>query len=131
LPKNKNQFRIFENGAKQILLHQKYSSIMSTTKPVPNVKLSKSDLVAKLATVLGISKVQSEKNLNATLEAIVNMVVEGNDVKLTGFGTFYKAERKARDGVNPKTKAKIKIAAYKTAGFKVGKNFKDAVKASK
>jgi DNA-binding protein HU-beta len=104
---------------------------MSTTKPVPNVKLSKSDLVAKLATVLGISKVQSEKNLNATLDAIVNMVVDGNDVKLTGFGTFYKAERKARDGVNPKTKAKIKIAAYKTAGFKVGKNFKDAVKASK
>jgi DNA-binding protein HU-beta len=94
-------------------------------------KMSKSDLIAKIATILNVSKVQSEKNLNATLDAIVDLVCEGYDVKLTGFGTFYKATRKPRDGVNPKTKEKIKIAGYKTAGFKVGKNFKDAVKASK
>ncbi len=110
---------------------------MSTTKKVvapavkvANPKLSKSDLISKLAVDLGISKIQSEKCLNAVLNAVVDLVCQGNDVKLTGFGTFYKAERKARDGVNPKTKEKIKIAAYKTAGFKVGKNFKDAVRAS-
>lgn len=102
----------------------------TTTKtPVAN-KLSKSDLVAKIASDMAISKVQAEKSLNATLDTIVKLVCDGYDVKLTGFGTFYKATRKPRDGVNPKTKEKIKIAGYKTAGFKVGKNFKDSVKAS-
>ena len=103
-----------------------------TKKPteVTTNKLSKSDLIASLATKLSISKVQAEKTLNTTLETIVTMVCEGYDVKLTGFGTFYKATRKPRDGVNPKTKEKIKIAGYQTASFKVGKNFKDSVKAS-
>ena len=107
----------------------KKTVVAAVVKPA-NVKLSKSDLIARLSVDLGISKVQSEKCLNAVLDAVVDLVCKGNDVKLTGFGTFYKAERKARDGVNPKTKEKIKIAAYTTAGFKVGKNFKDAVRAS-
>jgi DNA-binding protein HU-beta len=93
-----------------------------------DVKLSKSDLVATLATKLTMSKVQTEKFLNAFLDTVVEEVVAGNDIKLTGFGTFYRAVRKARDGVNPKTKAKIKIPSYKTAGFKIGKNFKDRVR---
>jgi DNA-binding protein HU-beta len=104
---------------------------MSTTPKVANQKMSKSDLVAKLAIDLGISKVQAEKCLNSVIDNVVQMVCNGNDVKLTGFGTFYKAERKARDGVNPKTKEKIKIEGYTTAGFKVGKNFKDSVRGTK
>ena len=101
------------------------------TTTVPTNKMSKSDLVARIATDVSVSKVQSEKFLNATLEAIVDLVCQGYDVKLTGFGTFYKATRAPRDGVNPKTKEKIKIAGYQTAAFKVGKNFKDSVKESK
>ncbi len=93
-----------------------------------DVKLSKSDLVAKIATSLNVSKVQADKFVNAFIDTVVDEVCQGNDIKLTGFGTFYRAQRAARDGVNPKTKAKIKIAAYKTAGFKIGKNFKDKVR---
>jgi DNA-binding protein HU-beta len=95
-----------------------------------NNKISKSDLVAYIAESLNTSKVSTDRFLNTFLDVVVELVCDGKDIKLTGFGTFAKSERKARDGVNPKTKARIKIPGYTTASFKVGKNFKEAVKAS-
>ena len=52
----------------------------------------------------------------------------GNDVVLTGFGTFSVAKRAARMGRNPQTGATIKIAAKRVPKFKAGKGLKDAVK---
>ena len=49
-------------------------------------------------------------------------------VSLIGFGTFEARERAAREGKNPKTGEKIKIAACKVPAFKAGKAFKDLVK---
>ncbi|HOO92247.1 MAG TPA: HU family DNA-binding protein, partial [Opitutales bacterium] len=40
------------------------------------------------------------------------------------FGTFSVGQRAARTGVNPKTKAKIKIPAAKTVKFKAGSKLK-------
>lgn len=91
-------------------------------------KANRTQLVEKLSVSLGISKAQAEKTLNAVLQSVVDLVVGGYDVSLTGFGSFYRVERKARDGINPKTRAKMKIPASKSVGFKVGKTFKEAVK---
>ena len=46
---------------------------------------------------------------------------------LVGFGTFAVAERKERNGINPATKAAIKIAAKKVAKFKAGIELDKAV----
>jgi DNA-binding protein HU-beta len=45
-----------------------------------------------------------------------------------GFGTFSVVKRKARDGRNPQTGKKIKIAAKKVVKFKAGKALADKVK---
>jgi DNA-binding protein HU-beta len=81
-----------------------------------------------LSITLGVSKAQAEKTLNSVLQSVVDMVVDGYDLNLTGFGSFYKTYRKDRIGVNPKTGEKMKIAASTSVGFKVGKTFKEAVK---
>lgn len=91
-------------------------------------KANRTQLVEKLAKDLGVSKAQSEKVLNAVLDSIKEMVVSGYDVNLTGFGSFHQVSRKAREGINPKTRQKMKIPASKSVGFKVGKTFKEAVK---
>ena len=52
----------------------------------------------------------------------------GDKVSLIGFGTFEARERSAREGKNPQTGEKIKIAACKVPAFKAGKAFKDLVK---
>jgi DNA-binding protein HU-beta len=46
---------------------------------------------------------------------------------LVGFGTFSKVRRKAREGRNPQTGAKIKIKARNAVTFKPGKALKGAV----
>ncbi len=90
--------------------------------------MNKSELVAKIAEVAGLSKVDAKKALDATTEAIKEALVAGDKVQLVGFGTFAVAKRPAREGINPATKAKIKIAAKKVAKFKAGAELADAVK---
>src|SRR5215212_6477308 len=49
------------------------------------------------------------------------------EVQLTGFGTFSVRERKAREGRNPQTGQKMKIAAQKVPAFSAGNVLKQAV----
>jgi DNA-binding protein HU-beta len=48
-------------------------------------------------------------------------------VTLVGFGSFEPRQRKAREGRNPKTGAKMKIPAVKVPAFSAGKLFKEKV----
>jgi len=69
----------------------------------------------------------AKKALDATVKAISGSLVAGDKVSLIGFGTFSVAERSARQGINPKTKKPIKIAAKKVAKFKAGADLSAAV----
>ena len=82
--------------------------------------MNKTELVEKIAANAGISKVDAKKALDAAVVAIKDALVKGDKVALIGFGTFSVNERPAREGINPATKQKIKIAAKKVAKFKAG-----------
>jgi len=90
--------------------------------------MNKTELVAAIAAKAGLSKVDSKKALDAALEAVSEALVKGDKVALLGFGTFAPAVRPAREGVNPATGAKIKIAAKKVVKFKAGAELADKVK---
>ncbi|MFN7088548.1 MAG: HU family DNA-binding protein [Candidatus Paceibacteria bacterium] len=90
--------------------------------------MTKQDLVDVLASKAGISKSGAGEALNALIDAITGSLKKGQDVVLTGFGTFRVASRKARTGRNPKTGETIKIAARKVVRFKAGAELKNAVK---
>ncbi len=89
--------------------------------------MNKTELVEKIAVGAGLSKADAKKALDATVEAIKAALAAGDKVQLVGFGTFAVAERPAREGINPATKQKIKIAAKKVAKFKAGAELADAV----
>ena len=80
--------------------------------------MNKTELVNAVAAKAGLTKVDAKKALDATVEAIVEAVKKGDKVALVGFGTFAKTKRAARQGVNPATGAKIKIAAKEVFKFK-------------
>ncbi len=82
--------------------------------------MNKSELINAIAEKSGLSKVDSKKALDATLEAIGEEVKSGGKVVLVGFGTFSVSERSARKGINPRTKQPIDIPAKKTTKFKPG-----------
>ena len=90
--------------------------------------MNKTELIEKIAAAAGLTKVDSKKALEATVAAIKDALVAGDKVQLVGFGTFAVKEQPAREGINPLTKEKIKIAAKKVAKFKAGAELADAVK---
>lgn len=90
--------------------------------------MNKVELIAAVAEKEDITKVESEKIVNAVLDTIVETVASGEPVKIAGFGIFDQVSKAERQGVNPKTGASITIAAKKAPKFKAGKAFKDAVK---
>ena len=89
--------------------------------------MNKTELVEKISAGAGISKGNAKKALDATVAAIKDALVAGDKVSLVGFGTFSVNERPAREGINPATKEKIKIAAKKVAKFKAGAELADAL----
>jgi len=82
--------------------------------------MNKSELVAAVAAKAEMSKAAAAVAVDAMLEAVIETVKKGESVQLIGFGTFSVAERAARQGVNPATKAKINIPARKAVKFKAG-----------
>lgn len=89
--------------------------------------MNKTELVVAMADKAGLSKKDAEAALKAFTEAVTDELKKGGKVQLVGFGTFETSVRAAREGKNPQTGAKIKIAACKAPKFKAGKAFKDAL----
>lgn len=90
--------------------------------------MTKMDLIAKVADVAGMTKVDATKAVDAIAAAVEKSLSKGEKVTWTGFGTFEVRSRAARMGRNPQTGAPLHISASKTPAFKAGKSLKDAVK---
>lgn len=90
--------------------------------------MNKTELVSAIAEKAGLSKVDAKNALDATLDAISEALAQGDKIALVGFGTFSVAEKGARTGINPATKAKIEIPARKAVKFKAGAELTAKVK---
>lgn len=89
--------------------------------------MNRTELVAAMADKAGVSKKDAELVLKAFVETTTEALKNKDSIQLVGFGTFTTTERPAREGINPLTKEKIKIAAATMPKFKPGKALKDAV----
>jgi DNA-binding protein HU-beta len=89
--------------------------------------MNKAELIEAIAQKAELSKKDSEKALNAAIEAITAALTDGDKGSLVGFGTFETRQRAERIGRNPRTKAEIKNPATRVPGCKGGKALKDAV----
>lgn len=89
--------------------------------------MNKTELIAAVAENCGLTKKETERIVNATLDTIVCSMTKGDKVQLSGFGIFEVKSREARVGRNPHTKQAIEIPATKVPAFKASKTLKDAV----
>ncbi len=92
--------------------------------------MQKTEFIKAVADQANMSQKDAKAAIDAALEVIADALKRGEKVTLTGFGTFEVRSRQAREGVNPQTRAKIKIPATKTPGFSASSTLKDAVKGS-
>jgi DNA-binding protein HU-beta len=90
--------------------------------------MKKKELIERIATEAGIPKSEAQKHFEAFEDMVTEALIKsGEEVQITGFGKFSVKERKAREGTNPQTGQKMKIAAQKVPSFSAGNALKQAV----
>ncbi len=87
--------------------------------------MNHADLSDAVATMLGTSKADGKKAVDAVFAAIADAAANGEEVSVNGFGKFKVKESAAREGRNPSTGETIQIAASKKLGFGAAKAVKD------
>ncbi len=94
--------------------------------------MTKAELINWMAKEAGIT----EKGAAAALDAFVKAIhgslkKKAGKIRVADLGTFLVVHKKARTGVNPQTKAKIKIPAGNVPRFRASKSLKQAVHKAK
>ncbi len=89
--------------------------------------MTKSELIAAVASKTDSTKKNAEAAVNAMVEAITDALVNGDKVSIVGFGTFEVRDRKEKQVINPQTKKKMIAPASKAPAFKAGQALKSAV----
>ena len=87
--------------------------------------MNKNDLVRAIANNACLTLKDAGNALGGFIAAVTEELKKGEKIQISGFGSFEVKEKAAREGINPKTGEKIKIAASKVPAFKFGKAYKD------
>lgn len=89
--------------------------------------VKKTQLIQMYAEKTGLSKKDAGEHLEVLWELLTGLMRKGEKVNVTGFGIFKVADRKAREGRNPRTGEVIQIKASKKVRFTPSKVLKEAV----
>ena len=90
--------------------------------------LTKSDIVENLNNEIGLNKREAKELVDMLFNDIKNILSEGHEVKLSGFGNFQLRDKSSRPGRNPRTGEDVEISARRVVTFKPGQKLKDSVK---
>ena len=91
--------------------------------------LTKSDIVEDLNNEIGLNKREAKELVDLLFDDIKNLLSEGHEVKLSGFGNFQLRDKSPSPGRNPRTGEDVEISARRVVTFKSGQKLKESVKA--
>ena len=89
--------------------------------------LTKAQLAELLFEQIGLNKRESKEMIDAIFDLITQQLVQGEEVKISGFGNFQLREKSARPGRNPKTGELVPISARRVVTFHASQKLKDKV----
>ena len=87
--------------------------------------MNKGELIKAMADKTGFSQKDAAAAYDAFIASVTDALKAGDKVQLIGFGSFELKEVAAKTGINPRTQAKVEIAACKKPVMKFGKAYKD------
>ena len=90
--------------------------------------MNKQDIAEKVHGVLGGTKADAERAVEAMIDAIVSSLKKNDDVSIAGLGIFKTKMRAARQARNPRTGATVHVPAMRVPKFQAAKALKEAVK---
>jgi integration host factor subunit alpha len=89
--------------------------------------MTKADLVEGIFERIGLSKKEAQEIIEILFDTMKQTFVEGESVKLSGFGTFNVRQKKARRGRNPKTGDNLEITPRRVITFRASNQLKSAL----
>ena len=89
--------------------------------------MTKAKLITEVSEVTGLSETDTTRAFEALLQSIQTELKKGNDIRITGLGTFGISQREERIGRNPRTGEAIKLPAIKLPKFRPGTKLKEEV----
>jgi DNA-binding protein HU-beta len=100
---------------------------VSASKRKEREGVNKTELIEEIALRTDSSKGEAQRYMESFEEVVASTLRGGDEIQITGFGKFYIRKQKAREGVNPQTKEKMRIPASKVLTFSAGKGLKGTV----
>lgn len=92
--------------------------------------LTKAQLAELLFEQIGLNKRESKDMVDAFFDLIVQSLIDGKDVKLSGFGNFQIRTKAPRPGRNPRTGEEIPIEARRVVTFHASSKLKEQIQGS-
>jgi integration host factor subunit alpha len=89
--------------------------------------LTKAQLAELLFEKIGLNKRESKDMVDAFFDLIADSLVQGDDVKISGFGNFQIRTKAPRPGRNPRTGETIPIQARRVVTFHAGYKLKEQI----
>jgi len=76
---------------------------------------------------MGLSRAESLAMVEAILDHMCDALADGENVKISGFGTFLLRDKKQRVGRNPKTGIEVPITPRRVLTFRASQILKDQI----
>ncbi len=89
--------------------------------------LTRADLAESLHKNVGLSKAESSKLVESILDHMSNALAKGENVKISGFGSFLLRDKAARIGRNPKTGVEVPIAPRRVLTFRASQTMREQI----
>ena len=89
--------------------------------------LTRADLADSLQREVGLSRADSAKMVEDILEYMCEALSKGENVKISGFGTFVLRDKGQRIGRNPKTGVEVPIAPRRVLTFRASQMMRDRI----
>jgi integration host factor subunit alpha len=100
-----------------------------TVETLETPALTKAQLAELLFEQIGLNKRESKDMVDAFFDLVSNSLVDGDDVKITGFGNFQIRTKSPRPGRNPRTGEAIPIAVRRVVTFHASQKLKEQIQA--
>ena len=91
--------------------------------------LTKADMAKSLFNAIGLNKKEAREVVDLFFQEMEECLVDGEQIRLSGFGNFNLRDKKERPGRNPRTGEKIPVPARRVVIFRPGKKLQARVKA--
>jgi integration host factor subunit alpha len=89
--------------------------------------LTRADLADVVHRRLGLSRAESSGVVERVLHHMCHALSEGQNVKVSGFGTFILRDKGQRVGRNPKTGVEVPIAPRRVMTFRASQIMRDRI----